>query len=702
MDRDIQERKFDRELVGPSDRVDGASGTLLDVWMTSAHLHGLPPGTTTTVRGQSGSVGGATLNQNPLLAWVSGASPSTQRLHGQLMQRELLNVDVPLEVFGNENTRTGGFNSNGTFAAPDGFPLEDDFGDVIDEETSATVSGNKTISSAAVTAAALARAAASRKMQSPASSSSVQLSLLSRSDAPCEADRGVSSPLPIGSIPSQPTGKSASVEQLDSAFAEAGGRPFARQHSTPTRASKSRLLNFSVSEAGSGSPNDLRQRQRGAVASPIIENAPSEEGVFLPSGRLIVNDHSTTRRSLEEIRSMSLSSLRSPTRALLESPKRIAKRQVAKVPYKVLDAPQLADDFYLNLLDWSVQNVLVVGLGPDVYTWNAYTASIVKLPLTSPAPGATPSENNVTSVSWSQKSDHVAVGNDSGTVEIWDVNASKLVRTLTGHTARVGSLSWASSTLASGSRDKTVLIRDLRSKSDCEFKLTSHKQEVCGLRFSLDWSQLASGGNDNKLYLWSLSMMRSSKDSPSQHPLMKFVQHTAAIKALAWSPHRANLLASGGGTSDKCIRFLNTNTGVMEQVEDTGAQVCQLEWSQDAPELISAHGYSTNSVVVWQYPSMKKVATLAGHTTRVLYMALSPDGQSIVTGAGDETLRFWHVFARNQKQHENLPMEERYPIGTGSWLLADGAMAVKNSPKPLTGKPSPSMLLQGLGKCDVR
>lgn len=41
---------------------------------------------------------------------------------------------------------------------------------------------------------------------------------------------------------------------------------------------------------------------------------------------------------------------------------------------------------------------------------------------------------------------------------------------------------------------------------------------------------------------------------------------------------------------------------------------------------------------------MKKVATLTGHTFRVLYLAMSPDGENIVTGAGDETLRFWKVF----------------------------------------------------------
>jgi len=30
----------------------------------------------------------------------------------------------------------------------------------------------------------------------------------------------------------------------------------------------------------------------------------------------------------------------------------------------------------------------------------------------------------------------------------------------------------------------------------------------------------------------------------------------------------------------------------------------------------------------------------------VLYLAMSPDGETIVTGAGDETLRFWNAFPR--------------------------------------------------------
>lgn len=77
---------------------------------------------------------------------------------------------------------------------------------------------------------------------------------------------------------------------------------------------------------------------------------------------------------------------------------------------------------------------------------------------------------------------------------------------------------------------------------------------------------------------------------------------------------------------------------------ETGSQVCNLIFSKNVNELVSTHGYSQNQINVWQYPTMKKLASLTGHSYRVLYLAASPDGQTLVTGAGDETLRFWNIF----------------------------------------------------------
>ena len=247
--------------------------------------------------------------------------------------------------------------------------------------------------------------------------------------------------------------------------------------------------------------------------------------------------------------------------------------------------------------------------------------------------------------------------------------------------------------------------------------------QLCGLKWSPDDRELASGGNDNQLNIWN---------SSSTVPVIRFQEHLAAVKAISWSPHQQGLLASGGGTADRCIRFWNTSTGSQINCVDTGcshptpalqahyslpsetgsqsytkirhhgcwpltktlnkaslcwvnlkchtecglghrvltlggfgcgiliayvlpyteylnctlmrfeclegSQVCNLVWSKNVNELVSTHGYSQNQIVVWKYPSMNKITTLVGHNTRVLYLAQSPDGQTVVTGAGKSPL----------------------------------------------------------------
>jgi cell division cycle 20-like protein 1, cofactor of APC complex len=323
----------------------------------------------------------------------------------------------------------------------------------------------------------------------------------------------------------------------------------------------------------------------------------------------------------------SLSPVRIESQRLLLSPTK-RPRKVPGVPYKILDAPELADDFYLNLLDWGSRNILAVGLGRSVYLWNAQTGTVADLCRLGES-------DAVTSVSWVNQGIHLAIGTDRGDVQIWDVEEKRRLRVMTGHDSRASSLAWNGYILSSGSRDRTILQRDVRISSHYITRLTSHKQEVCGLKWNRELNYLASGGNDNKLMIW---------DGLHETPLYKFSDHTAAVKAIAWSPHQRGLLASGGGTLDRSIRFWNTVTGSPVSEVDTGSQVCCLVWSQNSKELVSSHGYSQNQIAIWKYPSMQQVAVLTGHTYRVLYLSMSPDGRTIVSGAGDETLRFWSVF----------------------------------------------------------
>lgn len=119
------------------------------------------------------------------------------------------------------------------------------------------------------------------------------------------------------------------------------------------------------------------------------------------------------------------------------------------------------------------------------------------------------------------------------------------------------------------------------------------------------------------------------------------------------------LLASGGGTADRSIRVWNTSTGLGVKQVDTGSQVCNLAWSKNSNELVSTHGYSQNQIVVWSYPTMRSMCVLSGHSYRVLYLSVSPCGENIVTGAGDETLRFWSVFGKGRKSESGGVMNVR-------------------------------------------
>jgi cell division cycle 20-like protein 1 (cofactor of APC complex) len=225
---------------------------------------------------------------------------------------------------------------------------------------------------------------------------------------------------------------------------------------------------------------------------------------------------------------------------------------------------------------------------------------------------------------------------------------------MTGHRGRVGTMAWNGYVLSTGSRDHSILHRDVRQQNHYMSRLQGHRQEVCGLKWSYDEQQLASGGNDNKLYVWNLR---------STSPVLRLNEHQAAVKAIAWSPHQHGLLASGGGTADRCIRFWNTINNTPLSFVDTGSQVCNLIWSKNVNEIVSTHGYSLNQVILWKYPSMSKVTTLTGHTYRVLYLAISPDGQTIVTGAGDETLRFWNVFPNSKLRSGSGLTSATLPLG---------------------------------------
>eukprot|EP01042_Synura_sphagnicola_P007100 gene7100-9093_t len=96
-------------------------------------------------------------------------------------------------------------------------------------------------------------------------------------------------------------------------------------------------------------------------------------------------------------------------------------RHISSSPVRILDAPDILDDYYLNLLSWSSENVLAVALSQTVYLWDAAAGSIKELMSLDQSP-----DDYVSSVAWIQQGGtHLAIGTASNAVQLWDVQAGK-------------------------------------------------------------------------------------------------------------------------------------------------------------------------------------------------------------------------------------------------------------------------------------
>ncbi|OXA37617.1 fizzy-related protein homolog [Folsomia candida] len=320
-----------------------------------------------------------------------------------------------------------------------------------------------------------------------------------------------------------------------------------------------------------------------------------------------------------------------------------AARKISKYPFKLIFAPTLSDDFYLHLVDWSAQDVLAVSLESYVYLWSlsAVNGNVVKL-------CEIGGGDTVTSVAWNEKGTQLAVGTHTGLVQIWDVTTKTLLTSIWGHSARVGVMAWSEggNVISTGSKDCSISESDLREhRHMLDKRRYGHLEEVCGLAWSPDNEFLASGGGDGRVNVWNRHFSK---------PVHTYTEHTAAVKAIAWSPHHHGLLASGGGTADQKVRFWNTAMGQEIRCVPMGSQICNLAWSKHSQEFVTTHGFSGNNISIWNYPSCQQVDELRGHYDRVLYMSMSPSGEDIVTGAGDGRLKLWKVFRKGKPRKERV------------------------------------------------
>jgi WD40 repeat protein len=415
-------------------------------------------------------------------------------------------------------------------------------------------------------------------------------------------------------------------------------------------------------------------------------------------------------------------------------------RFVNHKPYRVLNAPGLVDDFYLNLIDWSSKNVVAVVLGDTIHLWNNQIQQLEGGPSSS-----LNNKNPIPSASWTALHWHIdgnllALGTRQGNLEIWDCEKGKMVQSWKqAHKSRIDIMHWneALGLLSTGGKDHLIHHFDMRvPSSDHIGALVGHKQEVCGLK----WQQqrpsigtyanssgsgrqgssflLASGGNDNVICIWDVRKSLGLRDNifaggnasheDAQSPLFLLKAHEAAVKAMDWCPLRKDWLATGGGTLDRKLvlwdmqRLMDENSNVGSSLAplckiDTASQVCNMTWSLCASgglELVTSHGYTQNQLILWKVdelvpgkmdgmPSFSSIAAFAAGSTDTF----EPFGDTVSTWPSSFTEALGPTALRNASfgrtslsSHQNVSLPLSSLLGSGYRSSAVDGPRSKNIP----------------------
>jgi len=325
--------------------------------------------------------------------------------------------------------------------------------------------------------------------------------------------------------------------------------------------------------------------------------------------------------------------------------KKAGARFIPSSAMKILDAPDVSDDYYLNLLDWGSTGKVAIALYQTIYLWDSVAGGVTDL-----FSQVTNMSNDtiITSVKWITDGTHIAVGMSNGTVELWDTLKQEKVRAMRGHPQRVGVLAWNGPFLSSGCKDGSIHNHDVRIANHHTSSFNSHVEEVCGMEWAPDGHYFASGANDYALNVWDLRKVNAIASAAQpcveiDTPVMSLVGHTSAVKAVSWCPWQRHVLASGGGITDRNIKIWSTirGTGNCINSHDVMFPVSDVLWSETYKEIVASYG---NNLGIWKYPSFDRETELLGHSERVLAISMSPDGQEVASVGADETLRLWKCF----------------------------------------------------------
>jgi WD40 repeat protein len=229
------------------------------------------------------------------------------------------------------------------------------------------------------------------------------------------------------------------------------------------------------------------------------------------------------------------------------------------------------------------------------------------------------------SVAFSRDDDMLVCGLEDGTVRVWDVQTSDLVKSFKEGVFKVFSVAFSprSNMVVSGNGDKTVRIWDM-SSGRCEYVLKGHSDAVLAVCWSgtEDSDPVISGSRDASVRIWNVSRRTC---------LGILRGHNQVVTSIA-SSCDSSLVASG--SFDRTVKVYDVRTGDVLHTISSDHLIYSVQFSSHGDKILFTN---LDTATIWDLSRKMKVSTINCGGCRA---TLSQDGTRVASDNGS-LVKIW-------------------------------------------------------------